>query len=579
MSLLNQIKSEIREFENEDIVIVDGLTFNQKSTLDTIYHYLMSQYESGEYDADGFKKYFYNIVRNPCNVATKMIDFDVAHIRFLTSGGGNTIKTWFYERDFKYWAKVNSFGLVLNRVFDELPKFGSSVIKTIKGNPYHVDLRNFIVEQSADTLDQARYIIEKHIYSPTEFERVAKKHNWERYEEVLSAFRETDADHIVVYERYGEVSGDVVGRNPNSYYYARVILADPGNKIVDNKVVEAEGIQLSADVVDSHPYTEFHFEKIPGRWLGVGRVEILLDPQMRMNEILNLRVKSSYWASLNIYQSRDEGLSRNLLTEVKNGEILNVEYPIERIPTEERNLTAYVSEENSWLRNRDELTMSYDVLRGERLPAGTPLGAAQLAAGMAGAYFDFIRENVAGAVKKYIYEKVIPSFRLYANKKHILNLVGEDVEQFNSFVSSFRLKKAFKRFIEEQKRLPTQEEFEAMKRVARSVRVKSVSIPEGFYNDVEYEIDIVITGESENFAIQSANLQAVLQAITVDKTLLTDPTKRKIFSKILERAGLSIEDIMVEQAELQVLPQAVGGGVSRPVLPSFPVSGQTEKTV
>ena len=97
------INQERADFETKDILIVEGFSFNQKQTINRIYRYYNSKFENGDTDADGDKKYFYNIVRNPCKVTTKGIDFDPKDIRILTASGGSPLQTWFFERDLKYW--------------------------------------------------------------------------------------------------------------------------------------------------------------------------------------------------------------------------------------------------------------------------------------------------------------------------------------------------------------------------------------------------------------------------------------------------------------------------------------------
>jgi len=156
--MLNQIRREIEEYK-EDITIVDGVEFNQKETIEKIHRILNSKFIHGEVDTDGDRKHFFNIVRNPCGVETKATDFDTKHIRIVTADTGNPKKTWFFERDLKFWMKDKNFGRVLNRIFEDRPKFGTVVIKTINGTPHFVDLRNFMMETSANTLDDSNYII------------------------------------------------------------------------------------------------------------------------------------------------------------------------------------------------------------------------------------------------------------------------------------------------------------------------------------------------------------------------------------------------------------------------------------
>ena len=128
MNILTQINKEIQDFKTKQIQIVPGLSFNQYDTIQKIIFYYNSKFVSGETDDEGDKKFFYNIVKNPCKVFSKAIDFDTKNIRMLTTGGGEPLKTWFMERDLKYWMRDQEFGKVLNRIFKELPIFGSVVL-------------------------------------------------------------------------------------------------------------------------------------------------------------------------------------------------------------------------------------------------------------------------------------------------------------------------------------------------------------------------------------------------------------------------------------------------------------------
>ena len=568
--ILKTIRREIEEFTNESIQIVDGLNFNQKETIDKIYYYYLSKYESGEIDSQGDKKYFYNINRNPCNVGTKAIDFDTKNINIQTAGGGTPLKTWFFERDLKFWMKIQKFGKVLNRIFHELPIFGSVVLKIVDGKPYFVDLRNFVVEQSADTLDKANYKIEKHNYTPIDFKKIAEKKNWDNVEEVLEQFREGKDLYIKVYERYGEVEED------GKYIYKRVIMADVGQDFKDDEtgiITPKTGIILNEEEVDKHPYWEFHWEKIPGRWLGIGRVEILFDPQIRTNEITNQQVKSSYWSTLRIWQTRDEGVKRNLLTDVANGEVLNVESEITQVDMADRNLAYYSQEIGRWMGNRDELTFSYDVVRGERLPSGTPLGSARIAAGMVSSYFEQIRENVAMNVKDLLYEVIIPQFKKENSTEHILRIAGEDLDKVNNLIIQNKTRNKTFEFIKREKKFPNRLQIDLIKstivEAVKKNKEQLIKIGAGFYKDIKYIIEIVITGESLDTSIRAATLFAALQAITADPTLLTDPVKKKFFYRYLEQGGISPIDLEISEEPKgleEITRKAVGGGISRPVM-------------
>ena len=554
---LDLLKKEINEFETDTIQLTDGLEFNQKDLIQKIIYYYNSQFLTGSTDDQGDRKYFFNLVKNPCDVATKAIDFDTKNINILTASGGTELKTWFLERDLKFWMKDQSFGKVLNRLFYELPIFGSVVIKVIDGKPYFVDLRNFAVQQDADILEKASYIIETHIYNPLEFQKIAKEKKWTNWQGVKAE------NQIKIYERYGEDGEE----------YKRLIMAE-------------DGTILDEEVVEHHPYWEFHFTKINGRWLGVGRVELLLDPQIRTNELINQQVKSSYWSSLRLWQTRDEGVKRNLLTDAVNGQVLQVDAEITQVDMADRNLTFYQTEINRWLTHRDEMAFSHEALRGERLPSGTPLGSAQLAIGMAGAYFDQIQENIGLDVKEFLYKVIIPQFAKENSGEHLLRIAGEDLDKINSLIIENRAQNKLFEFLTREGKLPNSIQFNLIKGViaeqVKRGKEQLVKIPASFYKDVKYKIDIVITGEALDTRIRAANLFAALQAITADPTLLTNPIKKKFFSRFLEQGGISPIDfgLFEEQQGLgEVVQKQVGGGISRPSMPVAPMPGQVEATL
>lgn len=587
--LLKDINKEIQDFQTKDIQIVPGLTFNQYQMIEKIFFYYNSKFQSGELDDSGNRKYFYNIVKNPCKVFSKSIDFDTKNIRLLTAGGGDPLKTWFMERDLKYWMRDKQFGKVLNRIFKELPIFGSVVLKVIDGTPYFVDLRNFVVEQSADSLATSNYKIEIHNLTVPQFRKIAKKMKWEesKVKETIDAFYQMNkASHIRLYERYG----DVQDPDTQLYSYRRVFVADVGIDEYDQYgrlTVMKPGVILEStewDPEDS-PYWEFHAEKVSGRWLGVGVVETLVEPQIRHNEIANLQAKASYWNAIRLFFSRDSKLSGNLVAEKSDGEVITGEDPITAIDMSDRNLAYFNQEGDKWMRNRDELTFSYDVVQGERLPAGTPLGSAQLATQQTLSYFEGIQEEIALDVKEMLYQVIIPKFHSENNKKHTLRLIGKDLE---AFVSMVKNELVFKEIVRQatKGRLPTAED----KKVIETSIVASIKqgneylleIPKDYYEGLKYDIDIDITGESIDTRARNATRFALLQAMTSDPTMTTDPVKKKMLYGMAEDGGINPADLFSDDTEsptdiAMTEARKAGGGVSAPVLAG--AAGQGQQTI
>lgn len=590
--ILRTINKEIQDFRTKSIQVVPGLTFNQYEMVKQIFFAYNSKFMTGDIDDDGDRKYYLNINKNPCKVFSKAIDFDTKNIRLLTTGGGDPLKTWFMERDVKYWMRDKQFGKVLNRIFRELPIFGSVVLKVVNGTPYFVDLRNFVIDQTAEDVDSANYIIETHNLTVSQFRKIAAEMRWnpELVHKVIAEFHKMkDMSHIRLYERYGEVC-ETMPDGSEYYSHRRVYFADVGVDEYDqwgNIEAQHKGIQLASDRYDGTPYWEFHAERMAGRWLGIGVVESLIEPQIRQNELANLQTKTSYWSALRVFQTRDGAINRNLLSDVRNGEVINVDSEITQIDMSDRNLAFFNQEEQKWMRNRDELTFSYDVVQGERLPAGTPLGSAQLAVSQTLSYFEGIQENVALDVKEMLYSVIIPQFEKEQSLEHTLRLVGQDLDQFVDMVKNDLVFKEVVRQAVNYGHIASQEEAEligmAITQAIKQDKERILKIPMGFYKDLKYDVDIDITGESVDTRVRSATLFAILQAMTTDPTMTTDPVKRKFLYTMGEDGGLNMADYLdvAQPTPANMMPpeaQGAGGGVSAPALGQS-IPGQQMQTV
>jgi hypothetical protein len=87
MNIYKQIKKEIDDFHNDEVVIVDNYHFNQKRVVDQNVRLYNSVFSGGEWDSEGYRKYFDNIVRNPSMVAEKAISFRPADVQLTPAPG------------------------------------------------------------------------------------------------------------------------------------------------------------------------------------------------------------------------------------------------------------------------------------------------------------------------------------------------------------------------------------------------------------------------------------------------------------------------------------------------------------
>jgi hypothetical protein len=366
-----------------------------------------------------------------------------------------------------------------------------------------------------------------------------------------------------------------------TYPYQRVFFADVGVDELDQRgfnLIQHKGVELSAEDWNEEelPYWEFHIGKIPGRWLGVGVVETLFEPQIRHNEIVNLQSKTSYWAALRLFQTRDPAVNRNLLTDTRNGEVLSVDSEITQIDMSDRNLAFFNVETAKWDKNIDSLTLAF-------APVGTSVVAVEVAQQQVISYFKQIQQDIAMDIKEMIYEVIIPQFEKDQSAEHTLRLVGKDLDAYIAMVKNEFVLKEVIRLAVNFGKVSTQEEADAIGiavgEAIKQEKEKIITIPKDFYKDVKYDIDIDILGESVDTKARYAARMAMLQAITSDPTMTTDPVKKRFLYGMAEDAGINPSDLFEQETKSleQMIPQDAqmkgGGGVSAPMnMPSMPGS-------
>jgi hypothetical protein len=539
---------------------------SQKDVIELINLYWVDKFKDGDYDNLGVKKSFYNIVESPTLTAAKMIDLDTKDIKIIAENGQSFYPAMLYERELNVWMKSKknvfgqTFGQFLNNLVINYPKYGHVIVKKAKNSVHIVPLENIIADTKATSILKGRYVIEKHEVNPDQFEYDAEVNGWDNLDEVL--YRNQDKETITYYEIHGNVKGET-----------------------DNYFVIAEGTEngfvlFSTKIDRKKLYKEIKWDSVAGRALGRGVVEKLFEAQIQMNKVANYKSQGLHWTSKHIYQSKDSKINRNLMTNVDNGEILITNSEINPIVNEERNLNAYREEESRWDALIDKRTFAYDTARGERQPAGTTLGATILQAQMASGYFDVKKEDLGMFVKDILFDWIIPEFRKTVNGEHEL-LLGEFDEANLNVVRDLLIKnRANKKVLEIIGRgggLPTTQEFEAIKELVGEElkNEKSIKIPANYYDNLEYKIDIIITGEELDLGAKMTTIQTAMQIIGSNPAVLQDKNMRNMFFKLLDLAGLDPTGIIVDEGVQPQQQLPTGGSIAAPIANPQQVTNQT----
>lgn len=576
-----------------------GYTFKHVDTVKRIDSYYYSKFESGMYDSEGYRKFFYNIVKPACDVAVKFIDLDTKDIVLYPTRGDEEFKLWIMQRHLRQWMKDKQFAQFINDIEEHYTRYGHLVIKKDKDNSWkRVNLQNLRLDPSAHLLRESHFIYE--ILSMNRVE--LKEMGWgQQTDELLASYPEDTG--FIIYECYDLNTSDEGKRWKRSFKTKFLTMKTNQGAIetpesqINQEASYIPGMTLYEDTVDELPYRETKWENVPGRWLGYGIVEYLFDNQIRQNELSNVKSKGMLFSGLHIYQTADDTVDRNnLLLDVRNGDIIKTAAGISPVQNDERNLSVYAQEESRWDLNSNQKTFSFDVARGDTLPSGTPLGVARITAAMVESYYSLKRENLGLFLKQLLIEDVIPSFQKENRKKNILRLFSSDKEIYKLYeaMTEYQTRKTLLDYATKTGTIPSDAAIKMEQYMYKEGLKKKkdidLEIPEGFYSDVNYGLDITITGEEVDVGAKLQTLQNAMMTIASNPAMLTMPPLRTIFFKALQLAGFSpVELDLIEKQASEVNPQemmmqqamAGGGGAapSQPAAPQQPVTASTSASL
>jgi hypothetical protein len=558
-----------REFLDKPAKIVDNYYFDQFKTLKKIHMYYNSQFVSGKNDKQG-EKYFFNIVKSRVKNATKNIDLDTKDINVRTTKGQDKIKTMLYRRDIVRWMKERKLGKVINEIAAKCPRYGSVVVKRVKNENIFeiVDLRNIKCEKTASNLNNS-WVIEDHYMTPHELLEMS---SWDR-DAVMDVVNNYISYQKANYVDYFDENSDKIGMDqyihvrefsgwiPETMYYdngtgtegeyirAHKIMVLPEKSVglksfANSNSKQRMGKVLFKEELKTDLYKEVHYDKADGRWMGVGIVEDLFDLQTIKNREVNYILLGLKLANLILLQTRDKKIASNILTMVKNGEILKVKNEVNRINTDIRSTGAesVISNEIENLANK--LSNSPEITTGNTLPSGTPLGLGDLYNENANKLFDFVRENLGLFLTDVFNDWVLPELAKDLNKEHILELVDE--EEIKAVVENFEKKTVWNGIKEylintggKISKDDVKAAMEIMKERSKDIKKLTLEVMEDYYKDVKGKVEFNITNENENKQQLLESYKTILQLIGNNPALNDHP----LFKEMLDMIGLSPAEV------------------------------------
>lgn len=552
-NIFSQLQSELHDFFYTTINIAGntigedvryltrqnkGYQFSQWKVLNTIEMYYNSKFESGDLDSEGQRKTFLNIGKFRSDVASKQIDIDVKDFTFVPDEGTSVWPAYFLGHKFRKWAKNNYFGELLNQMVDYYPRYGSVVIKRVGNKLERVPLLNLRNQQDAKSLNEASYVIEEHKEMTSDQIQAMKA--WD-----TTGLEMKFGQKTTVYERYGRVPLDYFKEKKGEKsedgdqfktVYTMAVLSCENLDIDGNKKTPEGGTILFFEKASKTPYEEDHWSRQDGRWLGIGEIENQFENQIMRNMVANMRRRALLWSSKKVFQSSDPEMAKNLIRDVKDGDVLKISMNgnISQVNMTTQNLAEFQQAEQDWEKNSDQKSFTFEAATGESLPSGTPFRLGVLMTNAVTSHFNLKRENLGLFLTRVVQEQLIPVFNKENKEPHSLLFFDEEgVESLKQELSRMYSHK----FAKEQMLSGVLPDFEAIKAKVEQIIAErkhvQIDMPKDFYSTCSANATLVVTGEN-------VNVEKRIETLTTLYTSMVqagDQRAERILSTVLALTG------------------------------------------
>jgi len=152
--------------------------------------------------------------------------------------------------------------------------------------------------------------------------------------------------------------------------------------------------------------------------------ELLFDHQIRANEIGNQLARGLEWSSKVVFRSKDSRVLQNIRADLDNGDVVITE-DLSQVDVRMRGMDQLILDWNRVQEDADKLSSSFEIVRGESPPSGTPFRLGALIDANAGKLFTLLRQKITLSYKRVFREWVLPQLVKDLKGEEVFRFVGE----------------------------------------------------------------------------------------------------------------------------------------------------------
>lgn len=442
--LKSQITQEIKQYTTEVVNIGEAFDYSQYKLVRRITLFESKTYPTGKFDKQGNYKFWYDGISPRIANEIKNIDFDTKDPKVESDRQKDALPVLIVNLKLDEWLRQNGMAEEFNATVEEGSGWGNFVLKNVKKRFERADLKNFyVINQTAETLKESA-VIERHQMSAADLR--AKIGVWDNVKDVLeqcktdsykaqiqSVAKETTVPFYDVYERNGDVcvadlkkaqGKEVEDGDHEKYVFAKVIGAATNSTATGTTIEYLLFAEEMPGKTNEDLYEEFHRGPYKGRWFREGLYELLMDGQVRLNQIGNQIAQALELGSKIILQTPDKLIIQNILSDMKNGDIIRTSR-LEQVPLVSAAVQQLIAEWNIVQQHMNDIANSSPIVTGEGMPQRMPFQVAALLNQNANKLFDFIRQKLAIPFTVMFEKSLIPDLIKELSAQEILRLTGD----------------------------------------------------------------------------------------------------------------------------------------------------------
>jgi hypothetical protein len=563
-----------------------------------IYAYLESKHVTGETDSLGRDKPFFNIVLAARNVYYRATDIDRKNIQIAASKLKQTVPAFMATVLLQNWMRREDWGTFLNKWGIDLASFNASVVKFIEAD---AKLHSMVIPWSriiCDPIDfDSNPKIELLELTEAQLYQRIDTHGYDKdiVDQLCAALttreltdkskQDQKSNYIKLYEVHlnGKLSL-LTGKDKDEDTYEQqmhvisYVAKKEEGKFDDYTLVSGREEQDPYMLTALLPATD-------GSISLNGAVKNLFEAQWMMNHTAKAIKDRLDLSSKLLWQTADANfVGRNVLTALETGDIVvhAVNMPLTKVDNDANDVNVVQSHASMWKGLAAEINGISESMLGQQSPSGTAWRQVQAELAESHSLFELMTENKALCIEQMLRRFVIPFLKKQMDtseeigatlEAHNITKIDsiyapiEAINRHNTAVKDAVLNNQLPDF--QQRGLTTDQSVQEQQGIVKgelaSLGNQRFFVPSNVSDqtwqdalkDLEWELEINITGEAQDKQMVLQTINTALQVIT-NPAYASNPAAQMLVGKALAATGvispIELSTVTTPQPQPQTQP-------------------------